>query len=177
MPVKTDILDTLRKIQALAERADGGEREAAQLKLDQLLRKYGLNMADVLSGQETVEEVFDLENEFERDLLLHIIGKVKNVTRVTTYKLPRSKKKVLVKATPAQMVEIRQLYSVYRKALKKGLEDYCQAFFSKNDIYPDSDAEGEGRTLTPAEREQLRRAALLLQGMKRTALPLKALKG
>ncbi|MBI5297967.1 MAG: hypothetical protein HY869_21025 [Chloroflexi bacterium] len=175
MPVNSDVLDTLRKIQALAEHGLGGEREAAQWKLDLLLKRHGLTLDDVLVERED-EKLFGVENEMERDLLIHVVGVVKNIARVTVYKINRSRKKVLVRATPAQMVEIERLYGAYRKALKKGIEDYYQAFLHKNQIFPDADAEG-GRELTAAEREQVRRIALLLQGMKKTALPLKALKG
>lgn len=172
------IISTLRKIKILAEEGTTeGERQSAKRKLEVLLQKHGISLDQLAEQEETAEHVFVCKDALERKLLLQVIGMVKKTDKVRTSYLYRSKKKVLVRATPLHMIEIKQLFDVYRKAFAKGLEDFLEAFINANDIFPHCESNNESRELTKEEIQKLKKIAMMAMGIQKTLLPLKELPG
>lgn len=56
--------ELLKKLQALAERGVGGEKETAERKLKQLIKKYGIEEAE-LSEDKIMEFEFKYHNKWE----------------------------------------------------------------------------------------------------------------
>lgn len=57
--------ELLRKLQALAQRGVGGEKEGAQKKLEELMEKYGVEEADLTDEVEEDNDFF-YKNKFEK---------------------------------------------------------------------------------------------------------------
>ena len=55
----------IKKLQELAERGVGGEKEGAQKKLEQLMKKYNISEAD-LSDEQLREHEWKYHTEFEK---------------------------------------------------------------------------------------------------------------
>lgn len=162
--------ELLKKLKALAERGESGERENAAAQLEKLMKKYGVSEEELERGAEQ-DCFFRYSQETERRLLMQIIysatGKVGSGT-VGTY-TGRSRKKVAVKCTAAQKIEIEALYAFYKVAFEKELETFYSAFFMKNSIYPPPDL-SEGKSfweLTPEEIERYKRAEQMAGGMEK----------
>lgn len=173
------IVTTLRKIKVLAEEGTTeGERQAAKRKLEQLLEKHSITLDQLAEQEETAKHIFVCVDALERKLLLQVIGMVKDTHKVTTSRIYRSKKKVLVKATPLQMVEIKILFEAYRKAFAKSLDNFLTAFINANNIFPKSQSgDGEDRNLTDEELKRLKMIAMMAAGIQKTPLPRKELPG
>lgn len=62
--------ELLKKLQALAERGVGGEKETAERKLKQLIKKNGIEEAE-LSEDKIMEFEFKYHNKWEMQLLRH----------------------------------------------------------------------------------------------------------
>lgn len=60
--------ELLKKLQALAERGVGGEKETAERKLKQLIKKYGIEEAE-LSEDKILDFDFKYRNKWEMQLL------------------------------------------------------------------------------------------------------------
>lgn len=60
-------MELLKKLKALAERGVGGEKEGAQKKMEQLMKKYGIEDIDLLE-----EKVEDYDFRYHDE-----IGKIK----------------------------------------------------------------------------------------------------
>ena len=62
----------LNKLKALAERGVGGEKETAQRKLKELMKKYGVEEVD-LSDEKKENFKFKYKNKFEKQMGRHYI--------------------------------------------------------------------------------------------------------
>lgn len=160
----------LKKLKALAERGESGERENAAAQLEKLLKKYGISEEELERDAEQLC-FFKYSQETERRLLMQIVysvtGKVGGGT-VGTY-TGRRRKKVSVKCTAAQKIEIEALYAFYKVAFEKELETFYSAFYMKNNIYPPPEL-AAGKSfweLTEEERERSLKASMMASGMEK----------
>ena len=88
----------LNKLKALAERGIGGEKETAQRKLEELMRKYGIEEAD-LSDEKKEGFKFKYKNKFEKKLILQIAYKTfgdKWYDRIYTYSRGIGKRSIIL---------------------------------------------------------------------------------
>lgn len=127
--------DKLRKVLALAQSGQAGERIAAQAILEKLLLVNGLTLADI-QDDKAERTWFRIGREPEmKDLINQIYCQVTNNTKLTYYTY---KNEIAYEVTKVQAAEIRELYSVYAPALRKELvkarEIAVTAFFCKNNI-------------------------------------------
>lgn len=162
--------ELLKKLKALAERGESGERENAAAQLEKLMKKYGVSEEELERDAEQ-DCFFRYSQETERRLLMQIVfsvtGKAGSET-VGTY-TGRKRKKVAVKCTAAQKLEIEALYAFYKAAFEEELETFYSAFFLKNHIYPPPNL-SEGKSfweLTPEEIERYKRAEQMAGGMEK----------
>lgn len=91
-------------MQALAERGVGGEKETAQKKLEQLMKKYGVEDSDLSEDKEEDHE-FKYHNEFEKKILRQLFYKIVPDYRSHTYYYTRgigSKSIYGIRCTKAQ---------------------------------------------------------------------------
>lgn len=125
------------KLQALAERGVGGEKETARKKIEKLLADNNLSEED-LNEEKTHYYLFSYSGApYRRKLLFQVIYKVMGAN--TAYKVYHSKgtrNKAGIYCTPAQKLEIDLDYEFYSNQFDLEVEILMHAFISKNDIYP-----------------------------------------
>lgn len=132
-----DIKSLAVKLKALADRGDPGERELAQQKLDELMRKYKLTDGDV---SDEVEDYFNIRfyQPWEQLLLWQIGYKVLNSTESYGRRgqgTNRQLKVVVFKCTKAQFLEIEYLFSFYRELFQRELDILLSAFIQKHALF------------------------------------------
>ena len=160
----------LRKIKALADRGEGGERENAAALLEKLMNKYGISEEE-LNRERVQDYFFPYHQETERRLLIQIVYMVTGeggfgcVGANTGYK----RKKVGATCTAAQKLEIEAYFAFYRAAMEKELEVFYSAFASKNGLYPPDSLikPRDYADLTEEEIEKAARAGMMAAGMER----------
>ena len=167
MPNKIELL---KKIQALAERGVGGERQNAEELLAKLMAEYGIQDAD-LSAEEIRLCTFRYSEEIERRLLTQVIYMITGDSPSGIYgaETNRRRKKLDIDCTEAQRLEIEITYDFYRRALKTELDVFFKAFCRRNNMYPGEDkvAPVEFDELTPEEQIIESRAAAMSRTMDR----------
>lgn len=155
--VNESLLDKLRKVLAIAQSGEAGERDAAKNLLDRLLADNGLTMDD-LSDNRKEKIWLKLRRAPEmRSLMLQIYFMVSGESHVEYWEC-KATQEVAFMLTKIQAAQMRELYSVYapalEKELKKARDVATRAFLLKNDIgsgkVPESD-----RKLTPEEMREL----------------------
>lgn len=67
--------ELLKKLQALAERGVGGERETAERKLKELIKKYGIEEEE-LNEDKIIDFDFKYHSEWEKKLLRQLFYKM-----------------------------------------------------------------------------------------------------
>lgn len=161
--------DKLRKVLALAQSGQAGERIAAQAILDKLLLVNGLTLADIQDDK--VEKTwFKIGREPEmKSLINQIYCQVTNKNEIKYFEY---KNEIAYEVTKVQAAEIRELYSVYSPALRKELgkarELALDAFIQKNKIFSDATDDSEPRELSTDELQRILAVAAYASQMKKT---------
>jgi hypothetical protein len=135
---KAKIIERLKKIQELAERGVGGEKESAMRMYQELKAKYSIEEEDIKTD-EIKKRWFPYEDNLESDLLTQIFYKVTGSAR---YFIPADKgdKTCGCMCTEVEAAEIELLFAFYNAQLKEELNAFMLAFRSKNYLFPDKTA-------------------------------------
>lgn len=162
--------EKIKALLALAERGEEGERENARFLMEKLLDKYGLSLDDVVSPDNTPERYwFPFQTKMEKLLLLQIRYMVTNIRSRSYYQDGR---KIGLDLTAVQEAEIRFLYDVYRRNLKKELSIFFDGFVQANKLFGELPDNEEPAPVT----EEMLRALGMAENIV-PATPRKALTG
>ena len=157
--MKPEISSKLLKVKALADAGTAGEREAARAMLSRLIAKHGLEKADYVE-EPKLQFDFSYENKFEKRLLIQIYAKVTKQSTIRYTTPNKRSKRILVELTENQYLEMKRLYSTYRKAFKKELERVAaglmDAFIHKHDLWSGVASDEETEPISAEESQLLR---------------------
>lgn len=172
--MKTELL---KKIQSLAERGIGGEKENANKLLNKLLDKYGVSIEEL--ADEKVECIeFKYKNHDEEILLKQIIFKVTNSCKTYIYRNTVTGRKargiIGADVTQAQKIEIEFLFDWYKNQLKKEHEIFLKAFIYKHEIYGVLDDDTDNKNNMSVD--ELLKMKNLINGME-DASPIRRIEG
>lgn len=127
-------IELMKKLQRLAERGVGGEKEGAQKKLQQLMKKYDIEESD-LSDDKLEDHEWKYHNDFELRLLKQTIYKVMGkdgLNQMYHYRSGKGKKTIQgVQCTKVQAIQIGIEYEFYCETWKEE-HDCCYADTSEN---------------------------------------------
>lgn len=163
--------ELLKKLQALAERGVGGEKETAQKKLKQLMKKYGVEDAD-LSEDEEEDHDFRYHNEFEKKILRQLFYKIVPDFRSRTYFYQYgkgSKSTYGIRCTKAQALQIQIEYDFYCDLWKEEVDFFMSAFIQKHRIFA-LPTNREHVDTTPMSKQDILRMGLMMDGMKNKSI-------
>lgn len=182
-PQDPSVLKVLRSIYALLidPGSTEGERQAAQNRLDHLLKKYDLTLDQIIEQKEKKVTVkFDFDSPFEQTLLFQILFMVLDVGTISYGDRSwregytrKSRKYIWIELSSLQYVEVSSLYSHYRKALKRDLDEFVSAFIYQNHLVRDH---AEDHEMSKEELERLHRVIQKMKGIQPTPRPVKRLK-
>lgn len=163
--------ELLKKLQALAERGVGGEKEGAQRKLEQLMKKYGIEEMDL---SEDIEEDHDFRyhNEYEKKILRQLFYKIVPdfKTRTYFYRSGRGSKSTYgIRCTKAQALQIQIEYDFYCDLWKEEVEFFMGAFIQKHRIFAVPTSREHVDT-TPISKEDIMRMRSMMEGMKNKSI-------
>ncbi len=127
------IMALLRKVKELAERGCDGERLVAQEKLCQLLRKHGVNLADLATEQKAWRD-FSFSAKWEEKLLLQIVGMITAANTVKSRRY-RYRRRLQFELTVLQHEEVRMAMAHYRKLYRKELSRLLIAFVHRHILF------------------------------------------
>lgn len=150
-------IQLLKKIKTLADRGTGGEKEAAQKKLEILMRKYGIDSLD-LSKDTKRQHEFRYHGYWEKRLLIQILYKIIDTTKMYRYKHGQGSRSMLfADCTDAQAAQIQIEFDFYSDLWKEELNTFFAAFVGKHKIWGKSEIEN---ACEPSAEELLRRSMM-----------------
>ena len=155
------IQELLRALSVMAERGTEHERKIAASKLHQILDKYDLTLGDMIDTA-TEECWFKYTTSMEKRLLHQIHSMVTNEHSGRYWQAPR-KTKIGFDLTKIQHIEMQELWSAYRPALRDHIKMAYAAFVQKQRIFPDGSGEGQPE-LDP---DYLERLVAMMGGIKK----------
>lgn len=130
--------ELIRKIKALAERGEGGEKENAQRLLVDLMAKYDIKEEDI--SKDSIKE-FDFKvpkfykaGDLVNQVLYSVIGKELGIDK-GVYKW-RGTKSFFIRCTTAEFLEFEAKFKFYSHYFKKEIDRFYSAFIQANNIFP-----------------------------------------
>lgn len=112
-------IQRIKKLQALAERGVGGEKETAAKMLQRLLEKNGISTLEELEEDEAEYFLFSYKGRHEIKLLKQCMYKVLGYSDHTKYYRTRgTRQKIGIYCTKAQRIEIELEFEFYRNIQK-----------------------------------------------------------
>lgn len=130
----------IKKLRMMVKAGTLEESKLAQLRLNNLLRKYHLSEADL--EEDAIKDFeFRYSGKLERKLLLQIIYRVlKSQSRLSSsvkkYVSGKGQRTVLiVECTEAENIEIHIQFEFYTKLFKKEMDTLTEAFIQKHRLF------------------------------------------
>lgn len=126
-----NLIERLRKIEALADRGTNGERENARRMLSDLCEKYGVTLEQLTEETKALYS-FSARGDFERKLFFQVAAHVLQSRKIRNRK---TKTGILAELTLPQSIAIRECWDHYRSAWHDQLGDFFVAFVHKNNVF------------------------------------------
>lgn len=159
------ILELAKKLKALAERGEGGEKINAEEQLKRLVEKYNLELDDI-ENVRVQYRIFKFEdsNEIHKKFVKQIISSV--IGDKNFYYAGLIHNNWAVEIDDFQYVEISEKIDFYWPMFKADLEIFYTAFIQKNELTLIVD-EDKMPKFTEQEIEKLRQAYRMMQTMQK----------
>lgn len=158
-------IELLKKLKALAERGEGGEKEGAEKKLRDLMDKYGIDELEFDEEKVRKHEI-KYKGAEQRKILIQtaykIFGNTENIYRYTTGK--GSRNTLLVECTEAQMMQLRIEFEFYKDLWEEELGVFLSAFVQKHELF--GTGSGAEEDYTEEKKEEIKRMFVMMQGMR-----------
>lgn len=130
-------IQRIKKLQALAERGVGGEKDTAERMLQKMLERNGIKSLDELQSEEPEYTLFSYNGKHERKLLVQCIYKVMTAAGDRRfYHSKGTRQKLGIYCTKAQKLEIEMEFEFYRNVFYEELDIFMSAFISAQGIFP-----------------------------------------
>lgn len=159
------ILELAKKLKALAERGEGGEKINAEDQLKRLVEKYQLNLDDIQSVRLQYRIFkFNDTDELEKKFVKQVISSVVGATNF--YYAGLIHNNWAVEIDDLQYVEISEKIDFYWPIFKADLEIFYTAFIQKNDLTLIVDEENMPK-FSEEDIQKLRQAYKMMQSMQK----------
>lgn len=129
-------IELIRKLQALADRGVGGEKETAQKKLTLLIEKYGISESE-LDESKIKEHRIKYRGRYEKKLLVQVIyarGLRDEIYVPVCGKGMKSE--FILKSTDSEAMQIRIEFDFYRQLFEEETDFLYECFLNKHGIFP-----------------------------------------
>lgn len=156
----------IKKLQALAERGVGGEKETAKAKLEKLLADNGIHSLEELEEDKVEYFLFSYNGRHEIKLLKQCVYKVLGAKADrTAYRSQGRRQKIGYYCTKAQKMEIELEFNFYRKVFYEELEFFMKAFIQVQKIFPADAPRDNSAELDEEELKRLKKIISMAAGI------------
>lgn len=163
------VIERLRKIHNLTLRGCDGEKETAERMLHNALRKYDLQLEDILPEDANLRKTwwYTFTGAFEKRLLRQSFAMVCSPDKASVYKHKHLRNQLGCDLTQAQMIEMDLFYHRYRVMWKEEMDMFFIAFLSKHNIYPEFKEEKKCKNTedSPLSEQEIEKLRKFMQGM------------
>lgn len=177
---KSEIIDKILKVKALAERGASGERDNATKLLQSLMKKYGITESDLYSDEKDLYFINTCGNTqlFVQVYMSMYKGEDRWVKDIR--KMPKKDRNEYagygwgdkdadsaIKCTKSEFLEVKALFSVYKEDFDRQLEVFKYAYFRKNDLLGEPKPDEPEREHTEEEVRNIINAIRMSEGIEK----------
>lgn len=146
----------IRKIHTLSLRGVGGEAETAKRKLDKLLTKYSIELAEVVRDVVKTYEFPYKTTQEEKIICQCYVSLGVECPKIFEYtRRGRKVKSLGLDLTPAQYIDLKGMVAYYKSAFKKEADRLLSAFIQRHKLYPPPTGEERESAISLEEIEQI----------------------
>ena len=133
------IIELAKKIKALADRGEGGEKVNSENKLQQLMKKHRITTEEI-EGEQQLDYFFNIKTIRERRLWLQVISLVnREIKKYGEFPPDIIKAKALpgnymIVCTVAEYIEVQAMYDFYKNLYTQEEEIFYTAFLHTNNL-------------------------------------------
>nr|DAU50071.1 MAG TPA: Protein of unknown function (DUF2786) [Caudoviricetes sp.] len=164
--------ELLKKLQALAERGVGGEKEGAERKLKELIKKYGIEEDGLLEDKEEEFE-FHFKGKWEKKLLRQLFYKMfglEYANKTYGYRYGKGSKSIYgINCTRAEGLQLQVEFEFYKSLYYEELELFQDAFIQKHKIFDLKD-KPDDKEYTIEEKQRIMRMCQMMEGMQNKSI-------
>lgn len=175
---RSKIIERIRKVKVLAEQGVAGERDAAQVLLNELMKKHNISDEDLLDEKVHCYGVCTgggiYTKLFVQIYLKTFASEERGVWDVEQFpkrivkdleilRMGDQKPDVVIQCTKSEFIEVKTLFLIYKPDFDKHIESFLYAYYKKNSLL--GDAKGDGKELSLEEKQMLFRAIIMSQGI------------
>lgn len=158
--------ERIKKLQALAERGVGGEKETAKVKLEKLLADNGIYSLEELEEDKVEYFLFSYKGKHEIKLLKQCVYKVLGAKADrTAYRSHGYRQKIGYYCTRVQKIEIELEFEFYRNVFYEELDTFMNAFIQVQNIFPTDAPKCTPENLSKEEMERLEKMFNMAKGI------------
>lgn len=169
--ITVTLRDKLRKVLALAQSGQAGERDAAKNLLDKLLKENNLTIDDINSDEKDIRWFTIGKSPDAKKLMMQIYFMVTGENEISYWTSRRLPGEIAFMVTKTQAADMETYFSILMPALKKELtkarDIAFNAFCLKNNIVSGKSS-GDDKELTPEEIRRLISISLYQNSMEPT---------
>lgn len=161
-----EYIELAKKLKALAERGEGGEKYNAQKKLDRVMEKYGITKE--MLEEDTLYQITFKIKATQRRMFMQILASIVGMG----FEVIRSRRKptlCIIQLTKLQEAELRAKFGFYWRAWELQQEIFMEAFIMKNDLYPKDGPVASMEELTVEQMAKTRKAFMASQTIERAS--------
>ena len=168
---KSKILDLAKKLNELAKRGEGGERQNAAEKLQALCEKYGFSLEEIEEEQKQ-SFIFYLSKSIKDRFINQVMASVSNDCQWFEYVKSdkRGQKRLRIEnVTKQEFLEIISKIEFFWNDYNEQMEVFYKAYVQKNKLYrkPKETEEKEEKELTLEEKQELLKMFNMMEGIER----------
>lgn len=164
------LLQLARKLKALADQGEGGEKRNAREMLESFMRKHKINYSMLESEVKREREYFvtDEQNQFFCQVVCNVMRSGFDI-----FLLKGDKKKAksrFITVTDQEFIEIDAKFTFYWHKWEQDVKTFYKAFIQKNELYSkqtDEENIESTKKLTPQEKADLYRMAIMMDGLEK----------
>lgn len=160
------IIELAKKLHALAERGEGGEKANAEKVLRAFMAKHGITIETIIGEKRTWRE-FKAKGKDKQQFLIQTVASV-----IGDFSYKQDRETFYIELTDAEFIEIDAKYEFYWKAYKEELDLFYQAFVQKNRLWkkPSGERTQENKPLTAEEKARLLRMFQMMEGIEQKSI-------
>ena len=125
----TKIRSLIKKVKALAEHGELGEKESAKVKLNQLLDKYQIKIFEEAKKKKRSFKLADFGDC--KTIMVHCIFDTDSIAKIEGSK---QKKELYCKLTDEEYIDVCEKFNHYYPDFYRQREAFIKAFILKNDL-------------------------------------------
>ena len=176
---REEILNKIRKVQALAEQGVDGEKESAEKRLAEMMEKYDITWED-LGKEEEIIFWYTAKGKDWKMLINQILGingirhafvepngQDKNTKFLRSCAdRPRGANVVMI-CSRVKFIELTTAYEIYQRSFDEHYESFIYAFLFRNNLLGTG---GGDHQTTPEEQRMLERSTMMLSGIEKAQI-------